>query len=122
MAKKKNVNVWGNYELDLRDESIDEEVSNIDKLSPENPNIQKFENADVQTSENVNVHKSTSEIKKNTLNKGKNGRKKPAYRDMGWLPLTMYLSPKAKKKLSDKGYREQRNLSEVLDELILTNL
>ncbi len=130
MAKKKNVNVWGNYELDINEENSDKEVSDVETPNSENVNVQKFENPNVQTSENiemqtdenVNVQKSTFSVKKNTLNKGKNGRKKPAYKDMGWLPLTMYLSPRAKKKLSDKGYKEQKNLSEILDELILNNL
>lgn len=130
MAKKKNVNVWGNYELDINEENIDKEVSNIENSNFENPDIQKSENAKLQTSENVeiqtgknvNVQNTTPELKKNTLNKGKNGRKKPAYKDMGWLPLTIYLSSRAKKRLGDKGYKEQKNLSEILDELILNNL
>lgn len=131
MAKKKNVNVWGNYELDINnDEAIDRETSNIENLTSENPDVQKFkstnvqisENVEMQTGKNVNVQKSISEIKNNTQNKGKNGRKKPAYKDMGWLPLTAYLSPRAKKRLSYISYKEQKNLSEILDQLILNNL
>lgn len=129
MTKRKNVDVWSNYTLGIDDEISEIEVDKESKTS-ENPDIQKFKNANVQTSENVeiqtdknvNVQKSISEVKSNTLNKGKNGRKKPAYKDMGWLPLTAYLSPRAKKRLSYISYKEQKNLSEIIDELILNNL
>lgn len=123
MAKKKNVNVWGNYELDVNEEDIESPNSeNPDIQKIENANVQTFDDVEMQTGKNVNVQKSISEVKSNTLNKGKNGRKKPAYKDMGWLPLTAYLSPRAKKRLSYISYKEQKNLSEILDELIINNL
>lgn len=129
MAKKKNVDVWSNYTLGIDNEVSEIEVNKESKTS-ENSDIQKFKNANVQTSENVeiqtnenvNIQKSIPEVNKNNLNKGKNGKKKLSYTDRGWQPITTYLSPRAKRKLAYQGYKEQRNLSEILDELILNNL
>jgi hypothetical protein len=86
------------------------------------PEFQTSEITDVQSSESSQFHNST--IVETTIRaSSKNGKKrKLSYRDMGWEQLTSYLSPRARKKLGDKSHKEKKDISLILDELILNNL
>ena len=83
---------------------------------------QTFAIADSQTSELPQLQNSTSSnfSAKNNQQNGK--KRKPSYRDRGWEQLTSYLSPRARKKLGDKSYKDKRDISLILDELIINHL
>lgn len=93
-------------------EDINSAISEVQTSEPSQ--LQNSESLQLQTSEIVN-----SNVKNNL----KNGKKrKLSYKDMGWEQLTSYLSQRARKKLGDKSYREKRDISLILDELILNHL
>ena len=86
---KKSVEVWNNYTLGVNDEISEIQANDTESKTSKNPDIQKSENANVQTSENVDIQKTTPEVNKNTLKKGKNGKKKLSYIDRGWETVTI---------------------------------
>ena len=145
MSKNKNVNVWHNYDINIpkndATESKNLDLQTFESVQVQNstladlqtfasPQVQTFESTnlpnytslDLQTFESLKDTEYRSIDKENSKQEKQKKNKKLSYKDRGWFQMTAYVSQKSKKKLYDKAHKEEKDISFIIDELIINKL
>ena len=88
----------------------------IETQTSESSNIQTSKHLNVQTSENLELKPVQNETKKPSKTK------KKSLKELGWIPTTIYLPKKIKDKLKISSTKQDKDMSEIVMNLIEANL